>query len=108
MTLALVLIYASLFIIKKPNGTPIKTLDKLKPDFNFSGLRGIRWISFLMMTIALQVFPTAIQPVLPAWKLKSPRKKFIAGRMSSETGITLIHHQQACRQKPWICRQQQG
>lgn len=41
MTLALVLIYASLFIIKKPNGTPIKTLDKLRPDFNFSGLRGI-------------------------------------------------------------------
>ena len=31
--------YASLFILKKPDGTPIKTLDSLKPNFDFSGLR---------------------------------------------------------------------
>lgn len=38
MILALVLSYASLFVIKKPDGTPIRTLDSLKPDLNFSGL----------------------------------------------------------------------
>jgi len=38
MILALVLSYASLFVIKKPDGTPIRTVDSLVPDFNFSGL----------------------------------------------------------------------
>jgi len=38
MLLALVLSYASLFIIKKPDGTPIKTLDSLKPDVDFSAV----------------------------------------------------------------------
>lgn len=37
MILALVLSYASLFILKKPDGTPIKTLDSLVPSFEFSG-----------------------------------------------------------------------
>lgn len=39
MILALVLSYASLFILKKPDGTPIKTLDSLVPSFEFSGAR---------------------------------------------------------------------
>ena len=39
MILALVLSYASLFILKKPDGTPIKTLDSMRPDFDFTGLR---------------------------------------------------------------------
>jgi hypothetical protein len=36
MLFALVLSYASLFIIKKPDGTPIRTLDSLVPTFDFS------------------------------------------------------------------------
>jgi len=36
MLLALVMSYASLFIIKKPDGTPIRTLDSLVPSFDFT------------------------------------------------------------------------
>ena len=39
MVLALIASYSSLFIIKKPDGTPIKTLDNLTPEFDFAGLR---------------------------------------------------------------------
>ncbi|MDG2174560.1 MAG: DUF4124 domain-containing protein [Gammaproteobacteria bacterium] len=35
--LALILSYASLFVIKKPDGTPVRTLDSLIPSFDFSG-----------------------------------------------------------------------
>ena len=38
MILALVLSYASLFVIKKPDGTSIRTVDSLVPDLDFSGL----------------------------------------------------------------------
>ena len=37
MVLALVLSYASLFVLKNPDGTPIRTLDSLIPFFDFSG-----------------------------------------------------------------------
>jgi len=37
IVLALVLSYASLFVIRNPDGTPIRTLDSLIPSFNFSG-----------------------------------------------------------------------
>jgi hypothetical protein len=37
MVLALILSYASLFVIKKPDGTPVRTLDSLIPSFDFSG-----------------------------------------------------------------------
>lgn len=43
MILALILSYASLFIIKRPDGTPIRTLDSLIPsaEFDFSGITGL-------------------------------------------------------------------
>lgn len=109
----MVLSYASLFIIKKLDGAPIRTLDSLVPTFDFSDTKttvsdSVNFVVAVISSISDEAVKvgSASTPV-SSMEVEIHAREIIAGRMNRVSGITPIHPCLVWMLKSWPYRHPQ-